>query len=132
MSTFVDTSALLALLAGNDPQHQHAVEKFSDLLEQPYSLVTTNYVVVESIALIQHRIGLAAVQSLLNDILPLVDVLWVDLTLHTQAIATLLTANRCALSVVDCSSFVFMRAQNITDAFAYDAHFEEQGFKCLR
>jgi len=59
-------------------------------------------------------------------------VLWLDITLHAQAILTLLTANRRALSIVDCSSFVFMHSQNISDAFAYDTHFEEQGFKCLR
>lgn len=132
MSTFIDTSAFLALLAQNDPQHENAVKRYRTLLETPYSLVTTNYVVVESIALTQNRMGLEAVKTLLNDILPSVDVLWLDITLHAQAILTLLTANRRALSIVDCSSFVFMHSQNISDAFAYDAHFEEQGFKCLR
>lgn len=132
MSTFIDTSAFLALLAQNDPQHENAVKRYRTLLETPYSLVTTNYVVVESIALTQNRMGLEAVKTLLNDILPSVDVLWLDITLHAQAILTLLTANRRALSIVDCSSFVFMHSQNISNAFAYDAHFEEQGFKCLR
>ena len=132
MSTFIDTSAFLALLAQNDPQHENAVKRYRTLLETPYSLVTTNYVVVESIALTQNRMGLEAVKTLLNDILPSVDALWLDITLHAQAILTLLTANRRALSIVDCSSFVFMNSQNISNAFAYDAHFEEQGFKCLR
>lgn len=53
MITFIDTSAILALLATNDPQHQNAVARYASLLETPYSLVTTNYVVVETIALVQ-------------------------------------------------------------------------------
>lgn len=132
MITFIDTSAILALLATNDPQHQNAVACYASLLETPYSLVTTNYVVVETIALVQNRIGLAAVQDLLQDILPSMDVMWIDITLHSQAIMTLLTANRRTLSIVDCSSFVFMRSHDLTTVFTYDSHFEEHGFQCLR
>jgi predicted nucleic acid-binding protein len=37
-------------------------------------------------------------------------------------------ANRRSLSLVDCVSFVVMRQLAIRDAFAFDRHFEEQGF----
>jgi len=39
-----------------------------------------------------------------------------------------LAAARRQLSLVDCASFVVMRAHGLTRAFGFDAHFAEQGF----
>jgi predicted nucleic acid-binding protein len=44
--------------------------------------------------------------------------------------ATLLAAGRRKLSLVDCVSFELMRGCGCNHAFAFDAHFEEQGFDC--
>ncbi|MDP2857839.1 MAG: VapC toxin family PIN domain ribonuclease, partial [Bacillota bacterium] len=45
--------------------------------------------------------------------------------------AALLTAGRRNLSLVDCVSFDVMRRLGMEKAFAFDAHFAEQGFQCM-
>jgi len=39
-----------------------------------------------------------------------------------------LATGKRKLSVVDCISFIVMRQQQTETAFAFDAHFSEQGF----
>lgn len=128
MTTFVDTSALLALLDRDEERHADAVETWTRLAECEALLVTSSDVVVETTAVAQHRLGLDAVRVLTRDILPLVETVYVDQTLHAAATAALLAANRRQLSLVDCVSFEVMRARQLTQAFAFDGHFAEQGF----
>lgn len=52
----------------------------------------------------------------------------VSLALHQQALAALLSAGRREVSLVDWVSFLWMREQNIRQAFAFDQLFLEQGF----
>jgi predicted nucleic acid-binding protein len=47
-------------------------------------------------------------------------------------VAAWLEANRRGLSFVDCTSFEVMRQRGVQQAFAFDGHFEEQGFKVLQ
>ncbi len=55
--TFVDTSALLALLDADERYHMACAYAWRSLLAADERLMTTNYVVVESFALVQHRLG---------------------------------------------------------------------------
>lgn len=128
MSVFVDTSALLAVLHAGDENHARAARAFRALLESKLDLVTTSYVLVETLALLQHRFGLAAVRGFQDDVAPVLDVVWVDAELHAEGTAALLTAGRRELSLVDCISFACMRRQGLTRAFHFDRHFKEQGF----
>ena len=72
-----------------------------------------------------------AVRVLFDDMLPIVTVVMLDETLHANAIATLLGANRRNLSLVDCTSFALMRQRGTVRAFAFDQHFAEQGFQLV-
>ncbi len=62
-----------------------------------------------------------------DGVAPLLRVLWVDSTVHQQAVAAVLTVGRRRLSLVDCSSFVLMRRHGLDTAFAFDDLFAEQG-----
>lgn len=126
---FVDTSALYALLDRNDANHPAASKIWNGVLDSGEELLTSNYVIVEAFALVQNRLGWEAVRSLENHILPLVDVEWMNASSHAMAIAALLAAGRRKLSLVDCSSFVQMRARGISRAFAFDRHFRDEGFE---
>jgi len=80
-ATFVDTSALYALMDDADPMHDAAEEVFRVLVEgEP--MLTHAYVVAESAALIQRRLGSDAARDLLTTLLALVDVDFVDAGLH--------------------------------------------------
>lgn len=98
---FVDTSALFSLANTSEATHDVAWETMQIFAERNYQLITNNYVVVETFALIQSRLGI--------DITPL-------------------SANRRQLSLVDCSSFETMRHLGIEQVFTFDEHFRAQGF----
>lgn len=63
--------------------------------------------------------------------MPLLSIIWMESEAHTRSVATLLTAGRRQLSLVDCASFEAMRRLGITSVFAFDRHFAQQGFDCL-
>lgn len=126
---FVDTSAIYALLDRDDCKHPLARETWFELLQSGMPMFTTNYVVVESCALAQNRLGLDAVRAIQDDILPALELQWIDEAGHALAIAALLAAARRKLSLVDCSSFSMMRQVRSCIAFAFDHHFLEEGFR---
>jgi predicted nucleic acid-binding protein len=128
VSTFLDTSALLALLDADETRHAEAARVWRRLLEGDAPLVTTNYVLVETYALVQRRLGNAAVRALADELLAVVDVEWVGRELHERAVSVLIAAGRRDLSLVDAVSFEAMRQRGIERAFAFDRHFEEAGF----
>lgn len=127
-AVFVDTSAFFALIVTSDEKHDLALSHWKQLLAENPQIVTTNYVIVESIALIQNRSGLANVSAFLDNFLPLLEIIWIGQHLHADAVNSVLTANRRHLSLVDCSSFATMRRLRIESVFTFDEHFKEQGF----
>ena len=127
--TFVDTSAIYALLDRNDANHKTAKTTWISLLDSNQPLFTTNYVLIESCALAQSRLGLDAVRTLQEDLLPVLEIVWVDETVNGLAMTALLAARRRKLSLVDCVSFATMRERASRVAFAFDRHFAEERFK---
>lgn len=131
MVIFVDTSALLALVNMNDQFHGQAKGQWQLLLENKDTLFSNNYVILESVSLIQHRFGMDWIGTLHAEILSLIDIAWVDENQHQAALTAFLTANRRQLSLVDCSSFETMHRLEIENVFTFDEHFQEQGFKVI-
>lgn len=131
MTVFFDTSAFLAILNKDDANHKSAKKLWEELLYSEIILITNNYVLVESFALIQRRLGMEAVRVFQEDILPLINIEWIDKTAHEAGISALLTASRKKLSLVDCVSFKVMRNLGVKKVFAFDPHFEEQGFEVI-
>jgi len=131
MIIFVDTSALYALLDRDDANHNKAKVAWSTALHPDNALVTTNYILVESFALIQHRLGLEAVRGFQEDVLPVIGVEWIKESVHRAGVSALLASSRRKLSLVDCVSFEVMRTLGIKKVIAFDPHFTEQGFTCI-
>ena len=129
MIIFADTSALFALLVRDDLMHIRAKENFAYFARHGVQLLTSSFVLVETVALLQRRIGLAPVHDFNAKILPLLEVIWIDAEWHGRAMQRLLAENRRDLSLVDCVSFEIMEAREIKEAFAFDRHFEENDFK---
>ena len=128
MNIFIDTAAFLAVLNANDQFHQSAKNTWGEILASNISLFSSNYVILETTALLQHRFGIEAVRLFESDILPVVEIIWVDEAIHQQGMSALLAANRRNLSLVDCTSFEIMRQIRTDKAFTFDPHFREQGF----
>jgi len=127
-SIFIDTSAFLAVIDADDDYHAAAKRAWGEILASGSLLVTSNYILVETFALVQNRLGLQAIRVFQEDIVPLLSTRWVDATIHTAATSALLAANRTKLSLVDCVSFEVMRNAAIRRVFTFDRHFQEQGF----
>jgi predicted nucleic acid-binding protein len=128
MTVFVDTSAFYAVFDRDDANHPAAKETWTALLREPATLLTTNYVLVETAALLQHRLGVAAVRSFHEDVVPLLQVDWITEEGHRAGAEAVLAAARKKLSLVDCVSFQTMRRLGVRTAFCFNAHFSEQGF----
>jgi uncharacterized protein len=128
MNVFADTSALYALLVRDDFMHVRAKKCFAYFAKHATQLLSSSFVLVETIALLQRRIGLEAVQDFNARVLPLLEVLWVDREWYNRAVQRLFAQHRRELSLVDCISFEIMEARAVTMAFTYDKHFMEFGF----
>ncbi len=127
---FVDTSALLALLDRDDEFHARAATVIRSLGADD-ALLTHEYVLVETTSLAQRRLGLQAVRSLVDDLLPLLEIAWVDEPLHAEAREAMLAAGRRTVSLVDWVSFLIMRRHGVRRAFTFDQDFALEGFEVL-
>lgn len=131
MTTFLDTSGIYALLDRNDRCHTVASAAFPELLAGSGGLLTHGYVLLETTALAQARLGLDAVRAVRDDITPALRVLWVDESLHAAALTGLVAAARREVSLVDRVSFEVMRRLGLRRAFAFDRRFAAEGFELL-
>ena len=131
MSAFVDTSAFYAFLVRTEDSHDAVRVAFSECLGAGRVLWTTSFVIVETMALLQHRIGVEAAQDFDEDVLPAVRVHWVDEHFYRLGVDRLRRQNRREVSLVDCVSFEFMVFQGLTTAIAVDPHFAEAGFSVV-
>jgi predicted nucleic acid-binding protein len=126
---FVDTSALLALLDRADPRHESTRSQFVALADD--ELVTHGYVVAESIAVTRRRFGIDGVVTLLDDLLPVVEIVPVEPTLHAGALARYRESLPSGTSFVDQVSLAVMEQGGISTAFALDPDLARPGLTLL-
>jgi predicted nucleic acid-binding protein len=127
---FVDTSALYAFLDRDDRFHDRARATMSELAEGASPLVTSNYVLVETTALVHARLGVEAVRAF-QAVVAVLEVHWIGERLHREGLTALLASDQRRLSLVDCISFQLMREVGLDVAFAFDSRFEQQSFHRL-
>ena len=131
MSLFVDTSGLYALLVRSEQQHASVTEAFRAAAEGGRRLYTSNYVLVETAALLQHRIGLEPVRDLDTLIVPVLDVRWVDEALHRRGVERLFRTDKRRVSLVDAVSFTVIDEEGGRDVLGLDPDFAAEGFRLV-
>lgn len=131
MAIFVDTSGVFAAVDPSDHRHELAGRFWIDAVSRGEALVTTSYVVVESVALMQRRLGLNAARAFVQEAVPLMRVVVMDRGHYDRGVAVWLAAGRRQLSLVDCLSFEAMREHGIREVFAFDPDFGQEGFVVL-
>jgi len=130
---FVDTAAWLALVNKSDLFHQKARSVRDALIEQHFTFVVTEYVLVETAnALSRPPLRAAAIKLLLTiqkskDI----DTVAISREIYTKAFELYSARPDKDWSFTDCTSFVVMKAQGIKEAFTTDHHFQQAGFSIL-
>jgi predicted nucleic acid-binding protein len=123
----LDTSAIYALADVRDLNHHRARELFRRALESGEVFLTHNYVLAESAALLQRRLGLGQALQFLKEAESF-QVHWISPSDHRLAATILGQRDRRQLSLVDCASFMVMTFHGINAALAFDPDFEREGF----
>ena len=126
----VDTSAIYALVSAADDFHAEATGAYRDLIAERAPLYVTSYVLVESYSLVWRRFGSEALKSLVESTRDVLQVLWVDHTIHWDAWDAMSKAKRGSLRFVDWSTIVAAR-QLRASVFSFDSDFAGQGLVCI-
>jgi predicted nucleic acid-binding protein len=127
---FVDTGAFLARHLSRDQHHASAVAAWASLAARKARLVTSNFVLDETLTLLARRVdpafaverGLAlyASQSL--------TILRPDATDEVAALERMQKLADHQVGFTDAVSFVLMSRHGLTTAFTFDRHFADAGF----
>jgi len=124
---FIDTSGWLCLYHKDEPEHRAAVE----LYKNAKTRITTSYVLAEFVPLAQVR-GFPRAQNLkfTQRILDSaeIEIVWIDETLHRQAVELLREREDKTYSLCDAVSFAVMRIRGIAESLTTDKHFRQEGF----
>lgn len=132
MRLFVDTSASVALADRRDRVHEKAVA-FVQENRPRLRFTTSDYVLDETVTLLRRRIGHSPTVQFVNAILisKLYHIARIDDVLWHQAWALFKAHDDQMFSFTDCTSFVAMKALDISHAFTFDGHFRTAGFATL-
>jgi predicted nucleic acid-binding protein len=126
---FVDTSAWFAYVNKAEPQHA-AVAK--TLERRGEVLLTTNWVLAETLTLARRKLGHPAAVRLSRSLREsAVELVAVGAPDEEQAWQLFQERDDKPYSFTDCTSFVVMRALGIDRVATLDADFLQEGFKVL-
>ena len=123
----VDTSGFFSLYDEADEHHEQAVLLYDAAAKR----LTTNYVLAEYTALahvhgVPRREIIKFSRLILDD--KAVEIIWVDETLHRQAVALMRDRADKNYSLCDAASFIVMRQRGIVESLTTDKHFRQEGF----
>jgi len=128
---FVDTAGWTMLADENDPQHRTARTFRDDWLASAGMLVSSDFVMDETLTLIRVRLGLDAAERWWDQVegSPRVRWEWIDPARAEKARHWFFRWRDKDFSFTDCSSFVVMKERRIRAALTNDHHFAQAGFE---
>ncbi len=130
---FLDTAYVYALFNTRDQWHEKAVEWERKIALENQLLVTTQFVLTEIgnglSSLKFRRQAISIIYALQQS--NLVEVVPVSRELFTKALKLYEQRPDKSWGLTDCTSFVVMTENNLTDALTTDEHFRQAGFKAL-
>jgi uncharacterized protein len=129
---FADTSGWGHLADSTQSFHSQAAVLYRTARLQGQMVVTTNYVMVELVALLTSPLHIprptvvAFIEGLKASVY--VEVVHVDAALDAEAWQLLRSRQDKEWTLIDCTSFVIMTRRGILEALTTDHHFEQAGF----
>jgi predicted nucleic acid-binding protein len=129
---FVDTAGWVACADGADPANEKAIVARDAALRRGV-LVTTDYVVDETLTLLRRRLGLAATEAwwALIDGSSRVRWEWIDPARAEKARRLFFGHEDKTFSFTDCTSFVVMQELRLKRALTTDRHFRQMRFEVV-
>jgi hypothetical protein len=130
---FVDTAGWMACADAADPAHARARAARDAALERGLRLVTTDYVVDETLTLVRMRLGIEAAEAWWAQVdgSPRVRHETIDALRAEKARALFFRHRDKDYSFTDCTSFVAMRELKLKEALTTDSRFRQMGFVVL-
>lgn len=127
---FVDTAGWMACADAADPAHEAACKARDAALEAGNVLVTTDYVVDETLTLLRMRLGLAAAEAWWHQVGRSPRVRWerIDEVRAERARHAFFRHANKEYSFTDCTSLVVMHELKLKQALTTDRHFAQMGF----
>lgn len=130
-TVFLDSSFFKGLIDPKDDFYQLAGKIWQKLREKSGSLVTSNFIVDETLTLLRSRCNLDTAikfRNMLAENSQIVKIMRV--TVEDEAKAwQWFVKNWSKLSFTDCVSFAVMKRLGLRRAAAFDEHFKRAGFK---
>jgi hypothetical protein len=130
---FVDTAGWMACADAADPAHARARAARDEALTAGLVLVTTDYVVDETLTLLRMRLGLPAAETWWSQVdgSSRLKWQWIDAARAEKARSLFFRHRDKDYSFTDCTSFVVMRELRLKQALTTDRHFRQMGFQAL-
>jgi len=129
---FVDTSFFKALIDEKDDFHAQSVDILHTLEQNKTKLVTTNYILDETITLIRIRCGLGQVKDFQRALVALKPLKIIRVFSKDERAAWDWFWNDWSnLSFTDCVSFAVMKRLELMEVATFDDHFARAGFTAL-
>ena len=127
---FVDTAGWVACADSADPAHASCCAARDAALETGQTLVTTDFVVDETLTLLRFRLGLDAAERWWQQLDRSPRLRWerVDSDRFEKARHVFFRYRDKAFSFTDCTSFEVMRELKLTHVMTTDRHFRQMGF----
>jgi len=132
-AVFVDTGGWMACADRSDPAHLTCMAARDAALEAGRTLITTDFVVDETLTLIRFRLGLAAANAWWQQIDGSVRLRWerIENDRFERARNLFFQYRDKDLSFTNCTSFAIMRELRLTTVITTDRHFRQVGFDVL-
>jgi uncharacterized protein len=130
---FVDTGGWTACADEADPVHRRACAARDAALEAGLLLVTTDFVVDETLTLLRLRLGLDAAEAWWRQIDGSARLRWERITVERfdRARQLFFRYRDKGFSFTDCTSFVVMQELRLARALATDRHFRQMRFQMV-
>jgi len=130
MKAFVDTSAFYALVSSTDRFHKNARGTYESLILDEIPLYTSSYVLVESIALIQRRLGYSILKAFVDSVTEVFSIIWVGEKIHSGAWDLVKQREGREFSFVDATTILIAKEID-AHVVTFDDSFKEVGLKTL-
>jgi len=127
---FVDSFAWIATINKSDNYHEISLRILEELLNKQAKLITTNYVLIETINALSKREFRKTVIEFIDKLEKSPSVQIVKITNEIYNNAWTLYQQRIDKDwgITDCTSFEVMKVFNIKKAFTNDKHFDQAGY----
>jgi uncharacterized protein len=125
---FVDTGGWYAVASRDDRYHLPATQYYRDLLDAGGHLLTSDYVLGETLTRLRYDAGHAVALTFWERAqqaqqMGYLTLLRVDEATWNAAISIFFQYQDQAFSFTDCTSFVLAQAHQADEVFGFDAHF---------